>query len=524
MAREYLAVVDVGTTNCKASLFDIHGTLVDSESREVQNIYNRLGPGWVEIDIRHLWDSVCYALRNLTGRNVDKADLIMGISLTTLRQSIVAVDRDGEPIRNMIPWCVKSTSAEANWIRENIGEDYIFNRTGLTIDPLWSLPSMLYIMRKEKDIFQRTYKILEAQDYLIRKLGVEEFVTDYSQASCLSIFDIHTLSWSDSILDKVGLPVEMLPKVVAPGTIAGAVSKQASEITGLTEGCPIILAGGDSQCSALGCGAVKEGSAAVVIGTSAVGMVFSQNALLDPKKRLVTHAHSYPDKYILEHQTLTGGVAFKWYRDQFCRLEVKEAAKTGIDPYVAIDKGVMSSPPGANGTLFLPHFVGAASPFWNDNATGVLMGMNLGTTREDIGRAIIEGIALEVKRGFDIMDQIGLGIDEVRISGGGSKADSPWPKVQADVYGKPVHIVNTNETTALGAAIMCANSLKQYPSIVDAMKGMVKVETTIEPDRENGEFYTSLLSLQEKVYQSLNADGVYTQFASLRKEMFDKKR
>lgn len=516
MGKELVLVIDVGTTNCKAVAFDSFGNVVHHESKTTQIICDRLGPGWVEIDISHVWDSICEIARKVSTEAVETANRIACVSLTTLRQSILPIGRNLEPLRYVIPWCVKATSREADWVRRNIGEEEIYRITGLTIDPEWALPSILYIRDREKEVFSRTFKILEVQDYVAYKLGADSFVTDYSQASCLSIFDVVKMQWSDAILNKISLRPEMLPSLVPPGECVGRISSQASESTGIPKGCPIILAGADSQCSALGCGVVAAGKANVVVGTSAVAMAYAEKPLFDPERRLVTHPHCYGGKYIIDHQTLTGGVAYKWYRDEFCRLEVAEARSQGTSVYEQLNRGISGSPLGANGILFLPHFVGAASPYWNEKARGVILGLSLNSKREDIGRALIEGIAMEVERGFEIMRKLGVDLTEVSISGGGCTADSPWSRIQADVYGVPTRILRTSETTALGAAVLGWIALKAWQSIGEASKNMVRTEYVVEPNVENTAHYRSLMELQEQAYRSLERGHVYDQLGLLR--------
>ena len=425
------------------------------------------------------------------------------------------IDQNLKPLRYVIPWCIKGTSDQTDWVRRNIGAEEVYEITGLTIDPEWVIPSILYIRDKEGEIYKKTYKFLEVQDYLAFRLGVDDFLSDYSQASCLSLMDIVKLEWSGKILDKICLSPEMLPKLVAPGEIVGQISEEASQLTGLQRGCPIVLGGADSQCSAVGCGVVSNGKANVVVGTSAVAMAYAEKPFFDPGRRLVTHPHCFGNKYIVDHQTLTGGVAYKWYRDEFCKSEAESAKSRGINVYELLNKGIEQSPPGANGTLFLPHFVGAASPYWNERATGVILGLTLSSKKEDIGRALIEGIALEVNRGFEIMRQLGIGVNEVCISGGGCKAGNPWSTIQADVYGMPVKTLCTNETTALGAAMLACNAMGIWHSVTEAASNMIRVEGVIDPNMRNNRYYKSLSEVQEQVYRSLDAGGVYTQLRSL---------
>lgn len=516
MPQEFLVAMDVGTTNCKTVIFDKLGRIQSVALQEVDNIHNRLGPGWVEIDVERLWNVLCSTVRKAVSQADIRPDEIAGVGVTTLRQTIVPVDEGGNPLRYAIPWCVKSTYPQADWIRENIGPETVYRITGLTIDPLWALPSVLYLKAQEPDVFSRTHKIVEVQDFIVHRLGVDRFVTDYSQASCISLLDITTLQWSEELLEKLELSSDLLPELVPPGTVVGAVSATASKETGLPNGCPIVLAGGDSQCSALGCGVVSEGTASVVIGTSAVAMAYSERPVLDPKRRLVTHPHCVPGQYVLDHNTLTGGLAYRWFRDQLCRYESEYARSKSADPYELINLEVSEVPVGSHGVVFVPHFVGAASPYWNDRARGVLLGLSPTTTRSDIGRALVEGVAMEVKKGFNIMEALGVEVREVRLSGGACRPTSPWTKIQADVYGKPVILLKTSDTTALGAAILAAYGVSLYSSVPEAVGHMVHVLQRVEPNAEATRSYESLLSIQERAYWALAQCSIFEDLAEWR--------
>lgn len=514
MVTQLLVVIDIGTTNLKSVVFDLHGEIISESSEEINNIYSRLGPGWVELDAEDIWRTLCSTLKKaISGINLQYE--IIGVGITTLRQTIVPVNKDGDPLRYAIPWHIKATYPQSDWIKENIGIQKIYNITGLIVDPLWTLPSIVYLKEKEKNVLDNAYKLLEIQDFIVKRLGSDDFVTDHTQASCLSLLDINTLEWSSELLEKIGLSKTLLPKLVPPGQVVGEVTKKVSELTSLPYKCPIVLAGGDSQCSALGCGLIRKNDTNVVIGTSAVAMSSTEEPIFDPEMRLVVHPHSAPGTYVLDHNTLTGGIAYRWFRDQFCFYEYNCAKNLEISPYEIINIEIAKVPIGSNGTLFIPHFVGAASPYWNDLASGVFLGLNANTTKADIGRSIIEGVALEVKKGLNIMETLGVKISEVRLSGGGCLINSPWTRIQADVYGKPVLLFKTNETTALGAAVLCAYGVSCYGNVDDAINEMVHITHTVEPNLNATPQYQEILSLQDKAYNVLAESDIYDELKQI---------
>lgn len=515
----YLLSIDIGTTNCKSIAFDRSGQPVGFAYKEFSNIRDRLGPGWVEQDASAIWNAVCETTNRVLHQHPNVRGKIAGVGVTTLRQSILPVDKNGEPLRYVLPWSIRATRGEAEWIKKHISEEKVYRITGVPITPLWTMPSFIYMRQKEAQIYRKAFKFLEVQDFVLHKLGVEDFVTDYSQASCTSLFDIHALEWSRELCEFVGVPVRKLPRVVPPGTLIGKVSRTAARLTSLMAGTPLCIAGGDSQVSALGCGVIEPGTANVVIGTSAVANAFIVNLILDPKRVLVCHPHAYSGKYVLDHNTLTGGNAYRWFRDNFYPIEKTILQKAGESPYELMNAEIAQIPAGANGVLFLPHFVGAASPYWNDSASGCFLGITLSTTRSEILQSVIEGICLEVRKGFELMSELGVEFDQVRVSGGACCQDSPWNQIQADVYGKTLLVLGVEDTTALGAAILTSVAIGIFKNIPMAAQRMIKISHEVKPNIENYEKYTKLLELQDLTYRALSEAKIYNKIEKLKRDL-----
>lgn len=510
--NEYLLNIDVGTTNCKAFLFNTQGEIKCGSRVQTHRLFNRLGPGWVELDAELQWKAVCKAIKQcVTKANINLGE-IAGVGITAMRQTVVPVNKAGNPVRYVIPWEVKATYPQAKKIRENIGLDKVYNITGLTVSPLWALPSLLYIIEQEPEVYERTYKFLEIQDFILHRLGVEEFTTDYSQASCISLLDLRKFQWSTELCNALGIPIEKLPKLVAPGEIVGKISKKAARQTGLKENTPLVIGGGDTQSSALGSGVIFSGTVNTIIGTSAVANAFLNKPFFDPSHTLVCHPHVYQGKYLLDHNTLTGGNAYRWFLNTFCKDEIRHKKR---NQYKSLNESIIKCPIGANGVVFLPHFVGAASPYWNDLAQGVFVGINLMTRKSSFGRAIIEGACLELRKGLELMEKYGVKIESIRACGGVCEKGSSWNQIQSDVYGKPVFIMNTKETTALGGVILTSVALGLYTDVCAAVRKMVKISQEIRPNLKAYERYTSILAIQNKIYSALDTASVYTDLYTL---------
>jgi xylulokinase len=511
----WIAGIDIGTTNCKTMILDENGNIQAFSSVETPSIYNRLGPGWVEHDGEEIWRAFCRTARTALAESGVAPQKIDVIGITTYRQTVLPLDADCRPIRLAIPWCVKATTRQSAWIRENIGEGALHNITGVNSDPHWVAATFRYLVEEEPDILDKAYKLAGIQDFLLWRLGSSDVVIDAGQASAISLLDIRRGQWSQEICDRIGVGVEKLPRVVLPGTIVGSISKQAAEQTGFAEGTPLVIGGGDCQCSAIGCGAIQEGMSSVIIGTSAVGLVFSNTPVFDPQYKLVCHNHSYPHAFMMQHTTLTGGSAYRWFRDLLNRSGAggQPGQKTSL--YPEINEGVRSSPVGANGLIFLPHFVGAASPYWNDLARGVFIGADMSTGRGDVARALIEGVVLELAKGFSLIEALGKDITEVRLCGGACRQGSPWNQIQADAFGKPVRVNASGDTTVIGAAILAGAAVGIFSSIEEGVTHMVSFSETLQPDPRRHEQYRKMQHFHDALYHALDDAGIYAQHHAL---------
>ncbi|MDY6912899.1 MAG: FGGY family carbohydrate kinase [Planctomycetota bacterium] len=517
--EKYLAAIDVGTTNLKTVIVDTAGNLVSKASREFSNIYNRLGPGWVEQDAGMWWQAACQTSRQALQTAGINPTQIAGIGLTSIRQTIIPVDKNGDPVRNAILWSVKATYPQADWIRENIGPDEVYRITGNTIDPLWGTPSIMHVIQNEPEVNARTFKFAHVEDFILHKLGADDFCESYSMAGCSLIFDLEKLQWNQDLCSRMGIPVEQLPRAVPSGTVVGRVCPKAAEATGFAEGTALVTGGGDIQCGTVGAGVIEAGEAFIVVGTALNTEVCLDKPLFDPEKRALVHPHSEPGKYVMESTLLTGANAYTWFRDTFCPVESDAAKKLNISPYELINSQVTSVPIGANGLIFIPHFVGATCPYWDDTARGVFLGATLATTKADFARAIVEGACLEMRKSLDIVQSLGAAVDQIRLSGGACTEGSPWNRIQADIYGKPVALLKVGETTALGAAMLAGVGAGLFKDVPQAVAQMVKVVKTIEPNMEAHRKYEGLLEIHDAAYRALSAGGVYKKLRTVTAEL-----
>ncbi|MEM4734368.1 MAG: xylulokinase [Candidatus Thorarchaeota archaeon] len=497
--RGLVLAIDAGTSGVRSMLFDLEGTIVSRSYQEFPSHYP--SPSWVEQDAESWWSAVCQTTRDVLN-SAGHLQRIIGVAVTNQRETIVPIDRSGKTIRRAIVWQDRRTVPQCDWIRQTVGPSEVYRITGLTVDPYFSAPKILWIKSNEPESFANAWKFMLVHDYIVYRL-TGRAVTDYSNASRTMLFDLRRTDWSDTLLDALGIPREKLPDPVAPGTPVGQVHEQASHESGLPAGTEVIAGGGDQQCAALGVGVVRPGSIKATTGTGTFMLAYSDDVILDPRRRVLCSRHVVPHALVVEASMFTTGSALRWFRDNLGVHERLVATERGLDPYDVMVESASSVPAGSEGVMHLPHLVGAGAPYWNPRSRGAFVGLSLGHTRNHLIRSILEGVAYEIRTNLEVMRELGLNVSEMRVTGGAARSDL-WMQIQADVLGVPVIRTQVEEATALGAAILVCHGTRLFSKLTDAVDSMVRVRDRLMPDPKNHDVYARGFETYRRLYEALS--------------------
>ncbi len=495
---EFVLAIDVGTTGVRSIFYTIDGKPIVSSYEEFPSQFPQ--PSWVEQDANLWWNTVCTTIKRCLKSGLS-SEYVIGISVTNQRETVVPVDENNHPIRNAIVWQDRRTVPQCDWIHENLTSDTIYSITGLTIDPYFTAPKLLWIKRHDESTFKKAHKFLLVHDFIISKLS-GEYVTDRSNASRTMLFDINKSDWSKPLLEKMGIQSEKLPAVKIAGTKIGELTASAAKEIGLKEGTPVVLGGGDQQCAALGVGVVRSGMTKSTTGTGTFILAYSEDVLLDSLKRVLCSCHVVPNAYVIESSIFTTGSALRWFRDNLGYRERTIAEELGVDPYEVLTEGASEVSPGSEGVLHIPHFVGAGAPHWNPHARAIFAGLALGHSRKHLIRAILEGVSYEIRTNLEVMNEIGLSISEVRVTGGATRSNL-WMQIQSDILNLPIVLTELEEATALGAAILACKGVGVFSSIPEAAEEMVKPRERLLPTEQNREVYDKAYSRYQMLYSSI---------------------
>ena len=498
---ELVLVIDAGTTGVRSMVFDQKGDVKARVYSEFASFYPH--PSWVEQKAESWWKKACTTIQHCLQEKNLSAESIIGISVTNQRETVVPIDEHGVSLRNAIVWQDRRTVPQCTEIKSKIPPAQAYSITGLTIDPYFTAPKILWLRENEKSNYNATEKFLLVHDYLIYKLSGEH-ITDYSNASRTLLFDIRTGTWSQKILGLLDIPSEKLPRPVPSGIKIGELTVDAAKETGLKTGTPIISGGGDQQCAALGVGVVKEGMIKTTTGTGTFMLAHSKTMRLDPSMRVLCSRHVVPDSFVVEASMFTTGSALKWYRDNLGSEEVSIADERGCDPYDIITEAALKTPPGSEGVIHIPHFVGAGAPHWNPHARGIFAGLALGHTRYHLIRSILEGVSYDIRSNLEVMRELGLPSQEMRVTGGAARSEA-WMQIQANVLRIPVIRTEMEEATAVGAAILAFKGVNVFKSVAQAADQMVKTKPSLIPTKETRDVYAKGYSTFKALYSAISS-------------------
>ena len=494
--------IDIGTSGTKTLLVNEAGEILAKDFCEYPLYQPRVG--WAEQDPHDWWNAVCSTIKKVILKSNADAGDIKGVGLSGQMHGLVLLDKDNIILRKAIIWCDQRSSKECEQITSLIGKDNLIKITANPALTGFTASKIMWVRNNEPRIFEKANKILLPKDYIRFKL-TGEFATEVSDASGMQLMDISKRQWSSEILDKLQIDKDMLGTMYESQQISGKINKDAAGLTGLKEGTLVVGGAGDQAAGAVGNGIVRSGVISSTIGTSGVVFASSTKMIVDPEGRVHTFCHALPNTWHIMGVTQGAGLSLKWFRDNFCAEEIKEAELLKIDPYILLTREAEKAVPGSDGLIYLPYLMGERTPHLDPNARGVFFGLSAKHQKQDMIRAVMEGVVFSLKDCLEIIKEMGIDVTEVRASGGGSRSVL-WSQMQADIFGATITLPNSDEGPALGAAILAGVGAGTFNSVVEACDSIIKVKDKLVPDLALNGKYLKYYTIYKQLYKSLKQE------------------
>ncbi len=486
----YWLGIDTGTGGTRALLVDELGRVKAGFTAPHEDM--RMDkPLWAEQRPEDWWGAAQKAVAGVLAEAKVTGKEVNGVALSGQMHGLVLLDESNRVVRPALIWCDQRSQAQVDRINQIVGKANILAYTANPMLTGFTLPKLLWVRDNEPQSFARTRKVLLPKDYVRFEL-TSEYATEVSDASGTALFDVVLRRWSHQMLDRLQLDRALLPRVYESSEVTGQVSARAAALTGLAEGTPVIGGGGDQASSAVGNGIVEPGAVSCTLGTSGVVFAHMEKANYDPAGRVHTFCHAVKGAWHVMGVTQGAGLSLQWFRNRLAQ---------GLS-YDDLTAEAAAAQPGSQGLFWLPYLMGERTPHLDSSARGGWIGVTAKHTRADMIRALLEGVCYSQKDCLDILEQMGVSVQAVRLSGGGARSTF-WRQLLADVLSRRVVTLASQEGSAYGAAILAMVGTGAYGSVPEACRAVIREVDSVTPRPHESQLYRRGHEVYRALYPTL---------------------
>lgn len=489
----YVLGSDIGTGSCKTVLLDETGSVVAAAGAEYPTAHPH--PGWAEQNPVDWYAAFCQTTRQVLAASSVAPPAIKAVCIVGVTHNPVLLDRDEKVLRPAIHFWDQRSQHQVRKIKERWGNS-VRERALNEVSTLWTWPQLFWLRQHEPDVWQRMATILFPKDYVRHRLA-PSLLTDTIDPAGTLLYDPRVNEWIEPFIRDLGLPLSALPAIQPATEVAGHVCRRGASDTGLRQGTPVLTGTTDTAAELVGSGALKDRQAVVKLASVGRIMIVMDKPLDDPHS--LNYPHFYDGLWYPGSVTKYGAGAYRWAREAFWP-DLK-----GVDVYKQMDTAVKSIPPGSGGILFHPHLSGEYAPNWDPRLRASFVGLTVDHTRVHITRAILEGVAFQIRSALAQLKSAGGFFDDIRLIGGG--ANSPlWSQIMADVLGHSL-LVPSERSAAYGAGLLAGIGVGLFPSDPDLLGQNIRIERHLEVNTERQKIYKQHYKLFQK------ADKVLTKIS-----------
>ena len=490
---------DLGTGACKGVAFDETGKILAKEEHSYQTY--SLHQGWCELDPQNFID-VIKKISLSIGEKL-KDDPVTAAVFSSHGETIIPVGYDGAAIGPAYMNADNRAFLEIEELCKKIPFERLYQITGTPPHPMYGLANIMWFIKHEKEAYEKTYKFCSCEDFLMLSMGLDP-VCNYSNCSRVMMLDIKNKKWSEEILDAAGVPEDKLGTPVPSGQVVGKLDKEHADKFGLPEGVTIVSGGFDHFSTSIGSGAIHKGMVSCSAGTyEGLTLLTEDPTISDEAMAIKMNTFTHLDGLFSNFVYFTAGMGTKWIVNEVEAADKMIAAQEGGSVFDRLADEIKKLPDEQTGLYFLPHLVGTCTPFNDPRARGAIYGITPDTTRHMLYKASQECLSYEFARLCDIVSDIKGDFDSIRISGGGARSEFGL-QMRADMSGKVIEQLETDEAPALGVAILAGVATGVFKDLEEGISKTLKIKKKVYPRPEVTEMYRESRQMYERIYDSLS--------------------
>lgn len=480
--KEAVLGIDLGTSAVKIIAVNQTGHVITSTSVPLNLIQSQ--PGYSEQDPEEWFNAVKTGIYRLNHSDEMKSYKVKGISFSGQMHGLVALDKEGHPVRHAILWNDTRNSEQCKQIRSVYGE----RLNGNPILEGFTLPKMMWVSTHEPELWKKVDVFVLPKDY-VRYCLTGKIHMEYSDAASTLLLSPETHDWSKEVGDTFDIG-DVYPSLVKSTDEVGTIQESLASELGFTSSVKVFAGGGDNACGAIGAGIINDNDTLCSIGTSGVIVNVEKSNQTHYKNNIHFFDHSVPNTYYAMGVTLAAGYSLNWLKRTFFEN----------DTFDEIVKQASTSSIGANRLLFAPYLAGERTPHGDAFIRGSFIGISGNHSKSDFARAVLEGITFSLYDSIQLMREAGKEITHITSIGGGAKSEF-WLQMQADIFNASIRKLKHEEGPSMGAAMIAAYGLQWFDSFDDCVAQFIDVEHIYEPNLQRHQQYESYYNIYKQIYQ-----------------------
>jgi len=488
--------LDIGTTSTGGILIDAEGRTLATAERPSELVSRHAN--WAEEDPALWWRNCCGLVGDLLKACGLVAENVAAVGVTGMVPAVVLLDRAGAVLRPSMQQNDARATREIDEMQARFDGKRFFALTGGSINQQVVAPKLRWVERNEPEVFKRIATVFGSYDYIAWKLtGIRSIEHNWALES--GLMDFAAGEFAPALVAEAGISLDALAPIHASHERLGVVTAEAAKATGLKAGTPVVAGCADHVASAYVAGAARDGDLVLKFGGAGDILLSTAKAATDP--RMFIDYHILPDHYFSNGCTAASGSLLNWIVRELGAGEAEKAREAGLSVHAWLDRQAAPLPPGSDGVVLLPYFLGEKTPLHDPHARGTIVGLGLHHKLAHIWRAALEGVIFGFRHHVDVFKEMGLKVERVFACDGGAASDL-WLQIAADTLSVTVTRIDEHPGSSLGAAYVAGYGIGAFQDLAGVSRYVAQGKV-FRPDPARSRIYDRAYANFRETYERL---------------------